>query len=156
LTLDLTQGCTLSLVPKDQLKIGEVAALAGVSVDSVRYYEKRRLLNRAPRSTGNYRLFSTEAVERIRFIKQAQDMGLSLDEVTELLTDGDAAQCQRVRDLLKEKIAELDHKIKKLREFRQTLSHHFAACENQLQRHGPDASCPVIVTMKRARKGKRQ
>jgi DNA-binding transcriptional MerR regulator len=144
-------------VSKGQLQIGEVAALAGVSVDAVRYYEKRQLLSCAPRSTGNFRLFTTEAVERIRFIKQAQDMGLSLDEVKELLTsDGGAHQCQRVRDLLKEKIFDLDMRLKKLRDFKRTLSRHLAACEDELHQHGSAASCPVIVKMTHTLKGKRK
>ena len=142
---------------KDQLQIGEVAALAGVSVDTVRYYEKRRLLNRAPRSTGNFRLFTPESVERILFIKQAKDMGLSLDEIRQLLTsDGGAAQCQRMRDLLKEKISDMDTRMKKLREFRRTLSRHLAACEDELYQHGSAASCPVIVRLTHSRKGKRK
>jgi DNA-binding transcriptional MerR regulator len=137
------------------LQIGEVAALASVSVDTVRYYEKRKLLNPAPRSNGNFRLFTPETVERIQFIKQAQDMGLSLDEIKELLTsEGGASQCQRVRDLLQEKISELDERMKKLREFKRTLSHHLAACETKLQQHGR-AACPVIVTMMQKTKGKR-
>lgn len=141
---------------ESQLQIGQVAALAGVSVDAVRYYERRRLLTRAPRSAGNFRLFTPDTVERIRFIKQAQEMGLSLDEIKELLTsDGGATQCQRVRDLLKEKITGLDRQMKKLREFKQMLSHHLAACENELTQHGAAASCPVIVKMKRTRKVKR-
>ena len=139
-----------------QLQIGEVAALAGVSVDAVRYYEKRRLLDRAPRSTGNFRLFTPEAIERIRFIKQAQDMGLSLDEIKELFTsDGGAHQCQRVRDLLKEKISELEMRMKKLLEFKRTLARHLAVCEDELQQQGEAASCPVIVKMKHPRERKR-
>jgi DNA-binding transcriptional MerR regulator len=139
-----------------QLQIGEVAALAGVTVDAVRYYERRRLLTRAPRSAGGFRLFPPETVERIQFIKQAQEMGLSLDEIKELLTsDGGAPQCERVRDLLQEKISELDNRMKKLREFKYTLSHHLAACENELTQHGVTAPCPVIVQMKHTRKAKR-
>lgn len=146
LTLDSAQGCTLLFVMKSQLQIGEVAVLAGVSVDAVRYYEKRHLLNRAPRSIGNFRLFTAEAVERIQFIKKAQDMGLSLDEIKELLTsDGGAPQCGRVRDLLKEKITELELRMKKLREFKRTLSHHLTACETELRKYGSAASCPVII-----------
>ncbi len=157
MTLDLAPGCRLSFVSEIRLQIGEVAALAGVSVDAIRYYEKRRLLNRAPRSTGNFRVFSSEAVERIRFIKQAQEMGLSLGEIKELLkSDGGASQCQRVRDLLREKIGDLDNQMKKLREFKRTLSHHLTACEDELHRHGAAASCPVIVKMTHTRKGKRK
>ena len=156
LTLDLASGCTLSFVPENQLQIGEVAALAGVSVDAVRYYEKRRLLTRAPRSTSNFRLFTPDTVERIRFIKQAQEMGLSLEEIKELLTsDGGAPQCRRVRALLKEKITDIDHRMKQLRKFKHTLSRHLVACENELTQHGAAASCPTTVQMKHTHKGKR-
>jgi len=148
LTLDLALGCTLSGVADVQLQIGEVAALANVSVDAVRYYEKRKLLQRAPRSSGNFRLFTSEAVARIHFIKQAQEMGLSLAEIRELFTaEGGASQCQRVRDLLKEKIDDLDKRMKKLREFKRTLTHHLVTCENELQQHDATAMCPVIVQM---------
>ena len=82
-------------------------------------------------------------------------MGLSLDEIKELLTsDGGAPQCQRVRDLLKEKITELDNRMKNLRQFKRRLSDHLEACENELKQHGAAASCPVILKMKPARKGK--
>lgn len=57
---------------RSELHIGEIAAQAGVSVDAVRYYEKRRLLPRAPRTEGGFRLFIPETVERVRCIKQAQ------------------------------------------------------------------------------------
>ncbi len=148
MTLDLALGCTLSGVADVQLQIGEVAALANVSVDAVRYYEKRKLLQRAPRSSGNFRLFTSEAVARIHFIKQAQEMGLSLAEIRELFTaEGGASQCQRVRDLLKEKIDDLDKRMKKLREFKRTLTHHLVTCENELQQHDATAMCPVIVQM---------
>lgn len=113
-------------------------------------------MNRAPRSTGNFRLFTTAAVERINFIKQAQEMGLSLDEIEELLaSDGSVSQCQKVRDLLTEKITEVERRMKKLGEFKRTLSRHLAACEKELQQHEAPASCPVIVQMKHSRKGKR-
>jgi MerR family mercuric resistance operon transcriptional regulator len=128
------------------LQIGQVAALASVSVDTVRYYERKHLLKRAPRSSGGFRLFTAEAVERIRFIKQAQDIGLSLNEIKELLVStGGAAQCQHVRDLLQEKLSELDTRMRAMREFRRTLTRHLAACETELEEHGAAAACPVIV-----------
>jgi MerR family mercuric resistance operon transcriptional regulator len=133
-------------VAESQLQIGQVAALAGVSVDTVRYYERQQLLKRAPRSSGGFRLFSAETVEHIRLIKQAQDIGLSLDEIKELLVStGGAAQCQRVHDLLKEKLSELDERMRAMREFRRTLTRHLSACETELKDHGAAASCPVIV-----------
>ena len=104
---------------ESQLQIGEVAANAGVSIDTVRYYERQRLLKPARRSSGGFRLFTQDAVERIRFIKQAQDIGLSLEEIRALLiTAGGAAQCQRVHDLLKAKLSELDDRMRAMRQFR--------------------------------------
>jgi MerR family transcriptional regulator, copper efflux regulator len=83
------------------IQIGDLAKRAGVTVDTVRFYERRRLLPSAPRSSGGFRLFTPEAVERIRFIKQAQELGFSLDEIKGLLATGGVDECRRVRDLLK-------------------------------------------------------
>ncbi len=128
------------------LQIGDVAARAGVSVDTVRYYERRQLLARAPRTYGGFRLFTPETIERIHFIKQAQEIGLSLDEIKQLLsTGGGADECQTVRDLLRAKLTELDERIRKMRDFRRTLNGHLAACERELQQHGDAAACPVVV-----------
>ena len=135
------------------LRIGEVASRAGVSIDTVRYYEKINLLPRAPRSKGGFRLFTMGAVERVRFIKQAQDIGFSLDEIKELLTSGGGLkECQRMRDLLRVKLAEVDERVRSLREFRRTLSRYLAACEDELNKHSATAKCPVIVEISRKEK----
>ena len=139
-------------MPKTGLPIGEVARSAGVSVDTVRYYEKRRLLPRAPRSVGGYRLFSIEAIDQLRFIKQAQDLGFSLDEIRMLLAGGGANECRQMRNLLKSKLAETDQRIKRLREFNAILRRHLRACEDQLARHGEDSSCPVVYEISQAAK----
>ena len=133
---------------ESQLQIGEVAANAGVSIDTVRYYERQRLLKPARRSSGGFRLFTQDAVERIRFIKQAQDIGLSLEEIRALLiTAGGAAQCQRVHDLLKAKLSELDERMRAMRQFRGTLTRYKEACERELRDRGRSATCPVIVNL---------
>ncbi len=136
---------------QSELRIGEVASRAGVSVDTVRYYEKRRLLPRAPRTEGGFRLFAPETVERVQFIKQAQDIGLSLEEIGQLLATGGADECQRMRDLLRAKLGEIDDRIELMREFRQTLARHLSACEKELQAHGKAASCPVVVEITHTR-----
>ena len=130
------------------LRIGEVAARSGVSLDTLRYYERRHLLPRAPRTEGGFRLFPPETIGRVRFIKQAQELGFSLDEIGELLTTGGEAECRRVRDLLRVKLTELDERLKAMRQFRRTLASHLDACERELERHGAAACCPVVVEIK--------
>lgn len=127
------------------LQIGEVAARARVTIDTVRYYERRRLIARATRTMGGFRLFAPETIERIRFIKQAQEIGLSLNEIKELLTTGGVNECRRMSELLRGKLVELDEKIKAMRKFRRTLVRHLAACEHELKEHGTAAECPVVV-----------
>lgn len=86
----------------------------------------------------------------MRFIKHAQEMGLSLEEIAQLLeTRGGAAECRKVRDLLSGKLAELDERMRKMRAFRRTLSKHLAECEHELEERGQGAHCPV-VSIKRA------
>jgi DNA-binding transcriptional MerR regulator len=139
------------------LQLGKLASLSGVSVDTVRYYERRKLLARALRTEGGFRLFGPEAVERIQFIKQAQEMGFSLDEIRDLLANGGGrTECQRVHDLLQSKLNELDERMERMKNFRRTLSRHLAACEEELQAHGATASCPVVVTIKRERQPTKQ
>ena len=127
------------------LRIGEVAAESGVSIDTVRYYERRQLLPTAARTNGGFRLFTREAVERVRFIKQAQDVGFSLDEIGELLIPGDAAKCRQVRDLLRAKLTELEQRMRLMRRFHATLTNHFSACERALRQDAQTTECPVIV-----------
>jgi MerR family mercuric resistance operon transcriptional regulator len=135
-------------VEQTEFRIGEVAIRAGVSVDAVRYYERLKLLPRAGRTSGNFRLFGADSIERVQFIKQSQELGLTLDEIKELLTTGGAEECRRVRDLLSEKIEELDGKMKALRDFRRTLARHLTACERELEAHGDSACCPVVAVDK--------
>ena len=126
------------------LQIGEVAKRAGASIDTLRYYEKVKLLPRAERSTGGFRLFAAEHVDRVRFIKQAQDLGFSLDEIRDLLATGGTEECQKVRDLLKRKIAEMDERLKSMKDFRRVLARHLSACETELKKHHNSACCPVL------------
>jgi MerR family mercuric resistance operon transcriptional regulator len=131
-------------------RIGEVAQRAGVSVDTIRYYEKRKLLPPSPRSEGGFRLFAVETIERVRFIKQAQEMGFSLDEIRTLLTGGGIGACGQMRDLLHAKLEEICQRMKGLRTFKRTLTRHLQACEDELARHGAAAKCPVVVEISHA------
>jgi DNA-binding transcriptional MerR regulator len=131
------------------LRIGEVATRSGVSIDTIRYYERRKLLPRAERSRGGFRLYTPEAVERLRFIKQAQEIGLSLDEIGDLLATGGAAECRKVRDLLRAKLEDVDARMEAMRKFRRSLANHLAACERELKERGNTARCPVVIEISR-------
>ena len=126
------------------LQIGEVAKRAGVSIDTLRYYEKVKLLPIPTRSSGGFRLFAPEHIERVRFIKQAQELGFSLEEIKGLLATGGAEECRTVRDLLKRKLSELDERLKTMKDFRRVLTRHLSACESELKRHSDSACCPVL------------
>ncbi len=138
------------------LRIGEVALRSGVSIDAVRYYERRRLLPAPPRTEGGFRLFTPDTVERVRFIKQAQELGFSLDEIGKILATGGATECRQVRDHLKVKLTELDGRIRLMHDFRKTLNRHLAACERELSRHKDDAVCPILAKTSRHDSRKRQ
>ena len=129
----------------DALRIGEVATSAGVSIDTVRYYERRRLLPIARRTPSGYRIFSSDAIEQVLFIKQAQELGFSLNEIATLLTNNGINDCRRVHDLLQVKLSELDARMKSMRAFRGKLSNYLDECEEELKKHGNTAECPVVV-----------
>ena len=129
----------------DGFRIGEVAERAGVSIDTVRFYERRKLLPRAPRTSGGYRTFSDETVERLIFIKQSQELGFTLEEIGVLLANNGVHECRKVRDLLSVKLIEIDKRLKRLKDFRGTLTKYLAECEDQLSNHPDSADCPVVV-----------
>ncbi|MDQ3062164.1 MAG: heavy metal-responsive transcriptional regulator [Acidobacteriota bacterium] len=131
------------------LQIGEIATHSGVSVDTVRYYERLKLLPRAARSGGGFRMFSTETVERIHFIKQAQEMGFSLNEIKQLFSTGGENQCRAVRELLLKKLSDLESKINQMRNFKKVLNRHLDECDNELKAHGDESACPVMVTIEK-------
>ncbi len=127
-----------------EFRIGELAALVGVSVDALRYYERLKLLPRARRTSGNFRVFASESLKRVQFIKQAQELGFSLDEIKGLLATGGAEECRKVYDLLTEKLRELDARLASMKKFRHVLMHHLAECERELKARGDDACCPTL------------
>ena len=136
------------MVENGSLQIGEIAALADVSVDTVRYYEKLKLLPTAARTNSGYRVFSVETAERIKFIKQAQEMGFSLEEIKQLfVSSGGENQCKSVRDLIQVKLTELADKMRQMKSFKGFLNRHLVACENELTAHGKAAECPVFTTI---------
>lgn len=126
--------------------IGKIAALAGVSADTLRYYEKEGLIVPASKSAAGYRLYDGEAVRRIRFIKTAQHCGFTLSDIRELLTlkQADSACCADVRSVTIEKKLRIAHKLLAL----QAMSH---ALDELIERCAGGAAatdaCPILAAL---------
>ena len=131
-------------------RIGEIAERSGVSVATLRYYEKRRLLNAPARTEGGFRVYSDAAVHQVKFIKQAQSLGLTLDDIQQLaagrLRPSHAPSCRKVRELLTLRIEDIDARIKDLRDFRRTLHEHLGACDQALA-SAAEPTCPTIEAL---------
>ncbi len=106
------------------LKVSQVAEQAGVSPDAVRFYEKEGLLPLPPRSPAGYREYDVSIPQRIRFIKGAQEMGLKLSEIRELLEiqDRGACPCGHTKTLVKRRIDEIDAEVNRLSDLRVELA----------------------------------
>ena len=131
----------------DSLTIGKVAREAGVNVETVRYYERRGLVERPARRRGAYRVYPPETVGRIRSIKRAQQLGFSLEEIRELLAMrvNAKARCGDVLAQAERKIEEIDAKIESLRAVRQSLGRLTEACRMEQ----PVTECPILVAFTR-------
>jgi DNA-binding transcriptional MerR regulator len=105
------------------MRIGELAKATGLTVQTIRYYEARGLLPPHRRTEGGYRIFGPEDVERLRFIKRAQRLGLSLEEIREVLAIWSAKRptCVHVRSLLEGRLQEVESLLEELLEFRAVI-----------------------------------
>jgi Hg(II)-responsive transcriptional regulator len=127
------------------LRIGEVAKQAGVNVQTLRYYERRRLLEAPRRTPSGYRSYPPETVRLIRFIKRAQDLGFTLNEIKDLVGLRDAKRRKRsaVRDLAAARLMDIDRKLDQLRAMHSALRGLVASCacnDDGLQ-------CPIIEAL---------
>jgi len=115
----------------ERMRIGAFAAAAGVSVDAVRFYERRGVLHRAPRTTGGYRTFDQVDLDRVHLARQFQQLGLRVAEVVDALAahDGGGATCDSERWRLEEVEARLDAQLAELRRTRRVVRDALAACE---------------------------
>lgn len=121
--------------------ISEAAEAAGVNVETVRYYERRGLLEQPRRPAAGYRHYSDEVVRIVRFIKQAQDLGFTLDEIEELirLRGTTARGRERALAVAERTLTDLERKIAQLHDMEGTLRRLIAAC-----RKGNTPECPIL------------
>jgi DNA-binding transcriptional MerR regulator len=135
------------------VQIGKVSAQTGLSVDAIRFYEKQRLLERPPRTEGGFRLFHPQDIQRLQFIRRAQQLGFSLPEIRELLlVEGNEGEtCSHVRDLLRGKVGTIRQKIRELRALEGRLSRSLRKCERKLKISGEShrGCCPVLEEIAR-------
>jgi Zn(II)-responsive transcriptional regulator len=126
--------------------IGQIASRADVTADALRYYEREGLLSPAGKSKGGYRLYGRDALQRLRFIKQAQACGFALSEIREILAlrGRDTACCGDVRTRAVEKKLQLEAKIRALKAMSKALDRLIASCTGETY---PVAECPIIAAL---------
>ena len=131
----------------DGFTIGSLARTCGVSRDTLRFYERERLLPPARRTTSGYRLYGQDDAGRVRFIRRAQSMGLTLEDIRELLRVqrvNTPEQCRRVGARLRVRIQAVDEKIDQLRTFREELARNLERCERA---EAEESCCPVVLDL---------
>jgi MerR family transcriptional regulator, mercuric resistance operon regulatory protein len=122
-----------------KLTIGHIARAAGVNIETVRYYQRRGLVTLPPKRSRGFRYYTLAAASRVRFIKRAQALGMSLKEVQRLMKLDAKGACSENRSLAVAKLALVEKKLSDLSKLRHVLRGLVAACD---QPHG--ASCPII------------
>jgi len=124
--------------------IGKAAKRAGLSVDTLRYYEREGLLPRPWRTASSYRFYDEAAIARLRFINRAKVLGLTLAKIRELLQLNDGGgERKSVRVIARARAAEIARKIEGLERIHATLEHLVSECDG----HGSLAGCPIIETL---------
>ena len=129
---------------KNLLFIGQVAAQSSLPVKTIRYYADLGLLNSLERTEGGYRQFSSEVITRLAFIKRAQSLGLSLQEIGEILKVYDQGElpCGDIKQKLSKKLLQIDHQIEQLMTLRAELSGLLVGWENPATREA--TICPIL------------
>jgi len=108
----------------EALKIGEVAKASGIGIETLRFYEKSGLLDRPSRTESGYRIYDSEVLARLDFIKRAQVLGFSLDEVKRIIAHKRAGQspCAEVREIVRRRLSELDERMREMKRYRKELA----------------------------------
>ena len=129
-----------------RLTIGVFAKAAGVNVETIRFYQRKGLLSEPQRPPGGVRRYGQADVERLRFVKTAQGLGFSLDEVAELLRLDDGAHCAEASRLAEHKLKDVRAKLADLARIESALSQLVQACH--IGRG--EVSCPLIMSLQGA------
>ena len=124
----------------EHLTIGTLAKRGGVNVETIRYYQRRGLLQEPVKPQGGFRHYLPDTVKRVRFIKRAQALGFMLEEITGLLALDERKACLETRGIAAHKLELIEKKIADLSKMRKALSRLVRACDDS----SADAPCPII------------
>lgn len=122
--------------------ISKVAKELSINIETVRFYERRGLITQPPKPDTGYRHYPEDTVNRIRFIKRAQELGFTLDEITNLLSLNDRP-CSQVQDLAEHKLSAVKEKMADLRRLEKALKALLAQCQS----NDDDNHCPIIDSL---------
>lgn len=128
----------------DVLTIGQLARKAGAHVETIRYYQRRGLLDEPRRPAGGIRRYGEDAVKRLGFIRRAQEVGFSLEEVKTLLKLGESPNCRGARTLAAQKLALVEARLRDLGRVRSALAELIGRCDT-----GRERRCPIIASLAR-------
>lgn len=135
----------MSTLP-DTFTIGALAKAAGVNVETIRFYQRKGLLPERTRTYGSIRRYSQTDFSRLRFIKSAQRLGFSLEEIAQLLKLEDGAHCHEARALAEEKLADVRARLADLRRIESALAQLVRDC----RRAQATVACPLIGALQKA------
>ena len=124
----------------EQMTIGQLATLAGVNIETVRYYQRRNLLAVPDRPAGGIGRYAPSALTRLRFIKRAQSLGFSLDDVQALLSLDDGRACSAARQIGENKLADVRQRLQALRVLETALENLVNRCSSTRRK----VNCPLI------------
>ncbi|MFW9263583.1 heavy metal-responsive transcriptional regulator [Nostoc sp. KVJ20] len=130
---------------KKLLLIGQVTDLTGIPIRTIRYYESLGLINSSRRTEGGFRQFSLDVITRLAFIKRAQNLGLSLEEIGNILQVYDQGQtpCGEIKEKLEEKVLQIDQQIDQLLTLRSEIKGLLSGWKN-ISDHHEKTICPII------------
>ncbi|MFQ5352094.1 MAG: heavy metal-responsive transcriptional regulator [Candidatus Binatia bacterium] len=129
------------------MRIGQVAKASGLGIETIRFYEKKGLIEEPARRVSGYREYEEAVVPRLLFVRQAKNLGFTLREIKELLAlrlDREAS-CGRVKRQAEAKIADIEMRMKSLRRMKRALETLSSACDER----APTSECPILAALDR-------
>ena len=131
------------------MTIGKVASRTGVGIETIRFYERKGLINEPPRRDSGYRLYDTDVIDRLSFIQQAKSLGFTLEEISQLLSISlkSGEPLPAVKKIARKRLQDIEEKLKLLRSMKRTLKKLVDACPGK----GTIDDCPILETLGRKR-----